>query len=315
MLLPKGRPLHQDLGTAYVKMDHLIRELKEEGFSGYLRLDNPSFSGILFFEQGKISGAYTEPPSSNPLLAIMEESSKEGTVNVYGLPPEVVYILASSTHGEDVYGKLPLEIINMDRLMERLERDSFTGVMRLEDDEEVLMVLLFEGGAVEYLYEGEEALQGEDALGMLERFTKSTTASLSLYKSGVEEEELEFDPQEVLHSLNSFFAAYQPRVEVLLGKGRFERVFREASLSLAEEFHFLDPFAPLVRVTPEGLEVDERLSVIHVLEGVQELVKAMNSIVAERKGEREMNAIMDELASLLKDEPFLGGIFADRIGN
>ena len=136
MLLPKGRPIHEDLSTAYVKMDHLIRELKEEGFSGYLRLDNPEFTGILFFEQGKISGAYTAPAVPDPLLALMEEASSEGTVNVYGLPPEVVYILASAARGERVYSALPLEIISLERLMERLKRESLTGMMKVEDGEE-----------------------------------------------------------------------------------------------------------------------------------------------------------------------------------
>ncbi len=312
MLLPKGRPVHRDLGTAYVKMDHLVRELREEGFSGYLCLENPEFTGVLFFEQGGISGVYTEPPTVDPLLTIMEEASREGTVNVYGLPPEVVYILASAARGERVYEALPLEIIHLDRLMERLERESFTGIMKLEDGDRDLTVLLFEGDQVEFLYEGEEALQGEEAMVKMEKLRTSPTALLYLFRSsGEERKELEFDPQEVLEVLGGFFSAYRSQVERALGEGKFERVFREASLSLAERFPFLDPFAPLIRITPGGLEVDEGLSVIRLLEGIRELVRKMNSVVGEKKGEEAVRGIMGALAPSLADQPFVGSLFGE----
>jgi hypothetical protein len=311
MLLPKGRPVHRDLGTAYVKVDHFIRELKEEGFSGYLCLENPDVKGVLFFEQGGISGAYTEPPTADPLLAIMEEASREGAVNVYGLPPEVVHILASAARGERVYEALPLEIVHLDRLMERLERESFTGIMKVEDGDRDLTVLLFEGDPVEFLYEGEEALQGEEAMAKLEELRSSLTALIYLFKSGEEREELEFDPQEVLEVLGGFFSSYRPQVEKALGEGKFERMFREASLSLAERFSFLDPFASLVRITPGGLEVEEGVSVVRLLEGIRELVKEMNRLVEEKKGKEAVKEIMGAIVSSLGDQPFVGSLFGE----
>jgi len=311
MLLPKGKVVYKDLGTAYVKMDHFIKKLRGEGFSGYLCLENPGFRGVLFFERGNITEAYTEPPKADPLLAIMEESSREGTINVYGLPPELIYILASAARGERVYEALPVEIVNLDRLMDRLKRESFTGIMKLKDEDKELAILFFEGDPIEFLYEGEETLQGEEAVGKFKEFESSLTAGISLYKSVGERKELEFDPQEALDALRGFFSLYGPQVEKALGKGQFERVLREASLSLAEKFPFLDPFSPSVRITLNGLEVEEGLSVIRLLEGLKELVKEMNRLVVAKKGEETVKKIMETLASSLADQPFVGSLFGE----
>ena len=307
MLLPKGRPVHEDLGTAYVKLDHLIKDLSGEGFSGYLQLENPNFSGILFFEQGKISGAYTDPPSENPLMALMEEASKEGTLNVYGLPTEMVYILSTSVGGEKVFQDLPMEIVNVEGLFSYLSRENFTGTVKVEGDDKILMILLFEGEPLELVCEGEEGLlQGEEVWARLEEFKGAPGAVLSLFKSVEGETKVEFDPQGVRNAIRGFFQVYVPAVEKLLGKGRFGRLFRQVSLELADSYPFLDPFAPQVTLKEDGLDIEEEVSVVELLEGMRELVGRISRVVKDQKGEGALSKMTQELKVRLKGEPYIG---------
>ncbi len=307
MLLPKGKPLHEDLGTAYVKLDHLIKDLSSEGFSGYLQLENPGFSGIIFFEQGKISGAYTDPPSENPIMTLMEEASKEGTLNVYGLPTEMVYILSTSVGGEKIFQDLPLEIVNIEGLLSYLSRESFTGTVKVEGGDRVLMILLFEGEPLELVYEGEEGLvQGEEVWTRLEEFKETTGAVLSLFKSVEGETKVEFDPQGVRNAIRGFFQVYVPEVEKLLGQGRFGRLFRQVSLELADNYPFLDPFAPQVTLKEDGLDIKEEVSVVELLEGMRELVKRIAQVVKDQKGEGALYRMIQELKVRLDGEPYVG---------
>ncbi len=310
MLLPKGRPIHQDLGTAYVKLDHLIKDLAGEGFSGYLELETPQFSGIIFFEQGKISGAYSDPPSENPLMTLMEEASKEGTLNVYALPTEVVYILSTAIGGEKIFKDLPMEIINLDGLLSYLARENFTGTVKVEAEDSLVMILLFEGEPLELICEGEEGVvQGEEVWTRLERFKQSPHAVLSLFKSVERERKVEFDPQGIRNSIKSFFQLYVPAVEKLLGQGKFGRLFREVSLELADSYPFMDPFAPQVVLKEDGLVIGEEVSVVDLLEGMRELVGRISQVVKEQKGRDALTKMIQELKLRLKGEPYLGAFW------
>ena len=315
MLLPKGRPIHEDLGTAYVKLDHLVRDLIEEGFSGYLKLDNPDFSGVLFFEQGKISGVYTDSPADNPLMTLVKEGSKEGVLNVYSLPTEVVYILATATGGEKIFEDLPMEIINVDGLLSYLSREDFTGTVKIEADGELLLLLLFEGEPVELVYEGvEDVIQGEGVWAKLEEFKTLPQAKLSLFKSVETDRRLQFDPQGIRNSVKSFFQVYISAVEKLLGKGRFGRLFREISLELADEYPFLDPFAPQVILSGTTLDIEEDVSVLDLMEGMERIVREMSRVIKEQKGEKSFNRMVQELKVVLKNEPYMEGFWRSMEG-
>jgi hypothetical protein len=306
MVLPKEKVMHKDLSTAYVSLDHLIKDLGEEGFSGYVKLENPFFTGAVFLERGKISGASAEPSSSDPLTAIFEESAKEGVVNVYALSDEVVYILVTTAYAKKTVSEVPMDIVNWDHLIAKLSREASTGVAELADQGNILRVLFFEGKPVEYLYEGEEGtLQGGEAEDRLPRFLDSQTANLSIYASDKRIEELEFDVLGVRDEIRTFFSFLAEGVEKSLGAGKFDRLFREVSLALAEEHDFLDPFASQVRYGDSGLEIDEGLSLVKMLEGLKDLVRQMMSVLKESGEPKVFPSLIPALDERFGDRLFV----------
>jgi len=295
-LLPKGKPLHQNLRSTFVKLSKLLKDLEDERFSGYLQLETPEMSGVILFEQGRISGAYTDPPSADPILACIEASSQDGFINVSQLSPEVVYILSSSLKGEYLFKNLPLEIVDIDRLWERLRRQELTCSIRVEDDgEPIFTILLFGGEVVEFIYEGEEDLDREEGEKRLRELKNSPTATISIFKSPEDRLVISFDPQEVIQNLSEMFSVFRREVIRRLGKGSFDRLFREAALGLAEDYPFLDPFAPQVRMTSSGLEVDEDVALGNLLDGCKSLMSQMKRALAEKIGAGEVKEIEHEV--------------------
>ncbi len=296
LLLPKGRPVHKNLRATFVKLAKLLKDLEEDRFSGYLKLETPEMMGVIFFENGHISGAYTDPASNDPILACIEASAEEGYIDVSQLRPEVVYILSSSLKGEYLFKDLPLEIVDIDRLWERLRRMEVTCSIRIEDEDEPLFtILLFNGEEVEFLYEGDESLSRDEAEKVLKELRNSPTATISVFKSPEDRLVITFDPQEVVQNLSEMFFLFRREVVKRLGKGSFDRVFREAAIELADDYPFLDPFAPQVRMTNAGLEVDEDLSLAGLLEGCRALMREMKFILAEKLDDAAIEEIKDAI--------------------
>ena len=296
LLLPKGKPVHRNLRATFVKLAKLLKDLEEDRFSGYLKLESPEMDGVIFFEHGHISGAYTDPPSKDPILACIEASAEEGFINVSQLPPEVVYIIASSLKGEYMFKALPLEIVDLDRLWERFKRMEVTCSIRIEDDNEPLFtILLFNGEVVEFIYEGDEELEREEGSRRLKELKNSPTAVISVFSSPEDRLIITFDPQEVVQNLSEMFSLFRREVVKRMGKGSFDRLFREAALELADDYSFLDPFAPLVRMTPSGLEVDEDVALGSLLEGCKALMLEMKQMLAEKLGSEAIEEIKDAI--------------------
>jgi hypothetical protein len=300
-LLPKGKPLHKNLRSTFVKLSKMMKDLEEERFSGYLKLETPSTTGVILFEQGRISGAYTNPPSNDPVLACIEASSEDGFINVAELSPEVVYILSSSLKGEYIFRELPLEIVDVDRLWERLKRMEATcSVQVVEDNEPIFTILLFGGEVMEFIYEGEEELSREEGEIRLKELKNSPTATISVLKSAEERTAISFDPQEIIQNLSEMFGLFRREVIRRLGKDSFDRVFREAALELAEEYPFLDPFAPLVKMSPSGLEIEEDIALGELLEGCKALIAKMKRILAEKLGSDGVRDVENSVSSELR---------------
>ncbi len=296
LLLPKGKPVHKNLRATFVKLAKLLKDLEEDRFSGYLKLETPEMMGVIFFENGHISGAYTDPPAKDPILACIEASAEEGYIDVSQLRPEVVYILSSSLKGEYLFKDLPLEIVDTDRLWERLRRMEVTCSIRIEDEGEPLFtILLFNGEEVEFLYEGDDSLSREDAEKILKELKDSPTATISVFRSPEDRLVITFDPQEVIQNLSEMFSLFRREVVQRLGKGSFDRIFREAAIELADDYPFLDPFAPQVRMTSAGLEVDENVSLANLLEGSKALMREMKEILAGKLGDDAIEEMKDAI--------------------
>ncbi len=63
MVIPKGKVIHEDLSTSYTDIDELLRDLRQNSFTGYCQVNFWEYRGTLFLDRGRIINAFEEAGS------------------------------------------------------------------------------------------------------------------------------------------------------------------------------------------------------------------------------------------------------------
>ena len=302
--LPHGKVVYSDLKISAIKMDKFLKTLQDEEFTGYVKIETPELTGIIFYDMGKIIAVTTFPPTNEPLVSVMEISSRsDGTVNVYAFSSETINILASAVNGKEVFSNVPFEIIDIDRLFSRLVREKFAGVLVVTDEEgDVnLSVFFFEGSPFEYIYESiDSTIKGEEAMGKLQELKNSSTAVMRLYEASFEGRPVEKVGEELdpVKGLEQFFNEILPELSKYLGDKRIRMICGE----LAETYSFLDPFIPAVYFKDNRIVIeDENIPVKNLMDGLKEFLQKAIEQMKEKDRERFVNVVRDALS----DKPLL----------
>ena len=302
--LPQGKVVYSDLKISAIKMDRFLKTLQDEGFTGYVRIETPDLTGVIFYDMGRIIAVTTIPSTSDPLISLMEVTSRaDGTINVYAFSSETINILASAVNGRELFANVPFEIIDIDRLFSRLVREKFAGVLAVTDEENDvnLSVFFFDGSPFEYIYETiDSTVRGEEAMAKLEELRNSPSAFMKLYEASlegkpVEEIGKELDPVKVLEN---FFNEILPELNRLLGNRKMRMICGE----LAEKYPFLDPFIPSVYFKDNRIVIeDESIPVKDLMDGLKEFLQR----ALEQMGSEDRERFVDVLRDALSDKPLL----------
>ncbi len=312
MLLPRGKPVYSNLKTKIVKFDSLLDELKEETFTGYVQVELSNATGVVFMERGIIVGAFVDKKDvENPLSYILAESLRDpsGLISVFALDPELISVLSS------VYGKkpaikgFPFEVVDVEKLLDRLSREEFTGALTIEDPakEAVFLMFFFQGEPFEYTYEDLEiSLSGEAAVEKLYELNQSDTAKLDLIPSELEatisdQEEGEVITGDLRAEVQKFFDGVLP--ELLEELSIVD--LKKAAVDLAEEYPFLDPFAPSVYVEDGRLVIEEDVPPEALLDGLSQWLKRLASMLDEKKRKTMYAFALDRVKNKKLLEPLL----------
>jgi len=313
MLLPKGEAIYKDLKTEYVKLEKLIKDLSSETFTGYVKLDMTDFTGILFFDRGKLIGAVTEPESQTPMLEIMKKSSLPGVINVYTLSPEHINILASAITGTKVIDKIPFEIVDFVRLMERLSRTGFSGIINIEDPQEeaALLIYFFDGDPVDFMYEDiDTTLTGDKVLDRVEQLKESPSAFLTVYESNITSSRI--DPESIRENVIGFYNEVCAFLLKKMGEKEFSKQFRKSCLENVDEYPFLDPFDPGVFIEKGS----HRLVIqddIPITAASQALNKVLRNLI-EKLNQKDKKRLKEKVSRIFSEQPELSEVVRLYIG-
>lgn len=295
--LPHGKVVYSDLRISAVRMDKFLKSLQSENFTGYLRLETPDLTGVIFYDTGKIIAVKTFPEVSDPLVSIMEVSSRsDGTISVYAFSPEIINILAAAVAGKEVFSGVPFEIVDVEKLFSWLIRRKFSGVLliRSEEDEVNFSVFFFEGTPLEYIYESIDAtIKGEKAMDKIKELQSLSDSVIALYEATFERADVgeigdKLDP---LREVKEFFDDIVPRL------GLDDKRLRMVSNQLADRFPFLDPFIPSVYFKNGELVVeDESIPVKEIMEGLKELLRGILEGMKEKDRDKAKAVIKNALS-------------------
>ncbi|MGD0833564.1 MAG: DUF4388 domain-containing protein [Candidatus Dormibacteria bacterium] len=148
--LPAGRAQYQGLKSAFVDFPKLLRTLRGDQQTGYVRLSGGNFSGMLLFHKGRLLEALSSDPSarSGPTAFQAFRRSMEagnGSLDVVDLAVDTVDALARLLSAPLMYTGLLGRFINFDALLGHLNEEKVDGAVVVVGADDIGVVLLSQG--------------------------------------------------------------------------------------------------------------------------------------------------------------------------
>jgi hypothetical protein len=260
MILPKGEVSYENLRTAFVELNSFLQTLKEDNFTGYVQISFWDYVGILFLEGGEIVSAIEEAEGKRRSgegtmeNIIRMSKQKDGRIDVYKLVPELVTILASTTMNDATYKDLSTEFTSLDRLLEKLSKESHSGYIdiTLNDNKGKGIIVFQEGEIVEAVMADEKSewVAGKNMVNNIIDNVQKTGANFNVYRAGLERR-LERsgmvqtpDLQGGIEVIQEIMKTIESVVDGLAKSDeKFSDILKKAQIEKSEDYPFLDPFA------------------------------------------------------------------------
>jgi hypothetical protein len=208
--IPKGNPMHEKLSTTFVRIDGLLEELQNEGFTGYVAMTFAQSSGYIFVRGGQVLTAAEFGEHERRVGKQVKEQlfylaqQTKGSISVYYLPDDIVTALVGIADGETIYENLTSDFASLEKLIKRLtsERRLYFISLTFDDQADGGGLAYIEGDRVEAVCSAEKGLlTGDEGLRRLIDESEKRLASFSVFRAR-EHEIPAFDEDEVEISIN-----------------------------------------------------------------------------------------------------------------
>lgn len=153
--LPSGRPHYEGLKSAFVDFPRLLRTLRNDRHTGYVRLSGTGsrYSGFILLHEGRVLEALCSNTSVTQgeaaflqLRRHMDEG--DGVIDVIELDGAIVDALARLNTGRPLFVGLLGRFVNVDALLDYLHEERLDGSVVVSTVENLAVILLAEGGVL-----------------------------------------------------------------------------------------------------------------------------------------------------------------------
>jgi hypothetical protein len=293
MRVPKGRPVHENLNTSYLKVGALLADLQVRQFTGYVHIGLRGYDAYVFLDDGQIAGAVEQMETGTRTGSaaidglLLRSEQRDGAVSIYEHPAATVEAIAGIIEGTPVYQNLSSDFTDLDKLIRKLaqDRDSIWYVEVAATEDLGVGVLYIRDGKPDGVYSPLDSptQHGEDAIKTMLEVSEAFGATYNVYAVAAP-------------AVVSAAPAATPRLAVV---------------SVAEPTPAAEP-EPDVEVEPVEVEADAPDAVVSLVPLMSEVISTVEEVVAAREG---TGAFAIELRSGLLDVaeryPFLDPFAAE----
>ncbi len=159
-LLPRGKTIKERLDTALLKMPDALLKMCTNHFSGYLSFETAKSNGVLCYAHGKIVAALWQQKEQRlcgeSALEMMFRviQSEACFLGVYRLEDDFIPYVQQFCNAEVTRVNQLLDVLDIERLMTHLQREKFTGSLRLHSAGRVELIFYNEGCAHGFFLNG-----------------------------------------------------------------------------------------------------------------------------------------------------------------
>jgi hypothetical protein len=301
LLLPPGTVLHRDLSTAFTRFDNLMSDLRQNRFSGYIRINFWEYEGILIFDLGKIIQGFSSEKENylfaqDAVIRILEKTlEREGTIDVHSLSNEIATTLASVLGSTlyktmDVFGGEDLK-----KLLGQIEGEGLTGYIdfNLSGKKGLGTIFLLEGIPVETVIMSNTGriVNGDIVLSRILEFSKQVLCEAKIYKNikieHIQEEKsflLPLTTTPALEFWNYLLDELNEEVKKATKKQDLISIWHSVNEQISPKYPYLNPTSGLLDYRNKELSIKGFIPIRLFWEGmIESLNLALNKIPTRRK--------------------------------
>ncbi len=254
MVIPKGKVIHEDLSTSYTDIDELLRDLRQNSFTGYCQVNFWEYRGTLFLDRGRIINAFEEAGSvhttgDRAIRSILAKAKqKDGAVSVFQLQDEMVATLASVLNSKVKYRDLTTELTSLEKLISKLKKEEHSGYVEvlLNGDNGDGCIYFQDGRAMESVFRAidGEMISGPSGFKKILGLSTEVGAVFNVFESDLSSIVVDSSvSDEVIRLFQETLNVLEDAVDAKLGAGKFVDEFKRGLAINANKYLFLDPFA------------------------------------------------------------------------
>jgi hypothetical protein len=212
MLIPRGKPVHENLATTFVLVDALVTDLCEGGFSGVIEIVLRDTDAHVLIAEGKVVGVLEQRGVSGRTGELQRRGYSRATVaelaararyergriSIYSCSPETSAAIAGLSGAEQLYAALSTDFADLDKMISKLSRererqwfielatgDGGTALIHLKDEQCRIISTHPQRGEHE---SATAALTNNPSLVVVLETARQTGGTFDVYFRGAEEE-------------------------------------------------------------------------------------------------------------------------------
>jgi hypothetical protein len=254
MIIPKGKIVHEDLSTSYTDINELLRDLRQNSFTGYCQVNFWEYQGTLFLDRGRIMNAFEEIGTEKIIgekaikNILAKAKQKDGTVSVFMLPDEMVATLASVLNSKVKYRDLTTELTSLEKLISKLKKEEHSGYVEvlLNSDSGDGCIYFQDGRAMESVFRASdgEMISGPSGFKKILGLSTEVGAVFNVFESDMSSIVVDNAvSDDVVQLFQNALSTLESTIDERFGNGKFVEEFKRMLASNANKYLFLDPFA------------------------------------------------------------------------
>ncbi|MCP4402939.1 MAG: hypothetical protein GY801_37255 [bacterium] len=314
MLYPQGKTVIGDLKTAFVNIDGVLQELKNEQFTGYVKISSENYDGLVIYENGTPVESVESYSDGRPRVdgseamtnVIAKTKEGGGLLNIQELPSNVINMMLRAIHSKVVYKDLLSEFTQIKNLLVTLKTKQITGHVEIEmnDGEGEAFIFLEDGKLIESLFSGGDGttFSGKKGLAKILEVANEVGYVMNVFQAeskdfgrdnldpvsdDEEEAPIVEDPSELLEIFEKMVQSVDQSLQRMLGKNKFREAFLQAVVQKAEDYPFLESLGNNIR-SGAGFVLDASAGIDDVVFGLSDVFDQGVSFLATPKNKEKL---------------------------
>jgi hypothetical protein len=137
MIIPKEKPVFENLNSYYLDIKKLLEHFQGEVGSGGVHFKSPISEAVVFFDKDEFLSSVFEDKDGiqqgeGAIERLIEETANSNfTVNIYSIAPDRIFFWANLFVAEDVHKDLSTEFTDLEGLTKKMSSEKLTGYIEV----------------------------------------------------------------------------------------------------------------------------------------------------------------------------------------